>query len=164
MVQCGKHYQFFSFRLSCLSPSLCKYLPNNRNHQTLRNHHSGMDPVRGMCGLMVMDGILVDVPGDDAVHGAHLRCRRLLSLQPSLRRCAPIGSDGSAVGHGLFSIGDSGRALCQRRDSEGRVSGKEGRDSLRSVALTATVKRSWASDSFSDAKRQAQQLSKDDSV
>lgn len=90
---------------------------------------------------------LVDVPGDDAVHGARLRCRRLLSLQPSLRRRAPIGIDGSAVGHGLFSIGDSGRALCQRRDSEERVSGKEGRDSLWSVALTATAKRFWASDS-----------------
>ena len=90
---------------------------------------------------------LVDVPGNDAVHDAYLRCCRLPPLQPSLRRLAPNGIDGSAVGHQLFSVGDSGRTLCQRRDSEGRVSGKEGRDSLWSVALTATVSDFWASDS-----------------
>ena len=45
--------------------------------------------------------------------------------------------DGSAVGLQLFSAGDSGRALCQRRDSEGGISGKEGRDSFRSIALIA---------------------------
>ena len=50
-----KNYQFFSFRLSCLSPSHCKSLLNNRNHQTLRHRRNGMDPARGICGLMVMD-------------------------------------------------------------------------------------------------------------
>ena len=65
-----------------------------------------------------------------------LLCRRhLFSVQPSLRRLAPMGADGSAVGRRLFSTSDTGRALCQRRDSKGRVSGKEGHYSLWSIAL-----------------------------
>ena len=53
------------------------------------------------------------------------------------------GSTDRQNGHQLFSVGDSGLNAMPEARSEGRVSGKESRDSVWSIALTATVKRSW---------------------